>query len=65
MKCRLKNNEYCDEDFQIEFKTVDEIAELSKSLNQMVKYMKLLEEDNEELPELIYRIDNHKNKNDE
>jgi hypothetical protein len=62
MKCRLKNNIHCDEDFQIEFDTLDELKSLSESLSSMIKYIELCKTDNEEIPELIYRIDNHKTK---
>lgn len=62
MKCRLKSNEYCDENFQIEFKSISEIEDLSQSLIEMIKYFKLCKEDGEEIPPLIYRIDNHKTK---
>lgn len=62
MKCRLKNNQHCDEDFQIEFNTLDELKSLSESLSSMIKYIELCKEDKEEMPELIYRIDNHKTK---
>jgi uncharacterized membrane protein len=65
MKCRLNNNEYCDEDFQIEFKTISEMKDLINSLNSMYRYMKMLQEDGDELPELTYRIDNHKDKKNE
>ena len=61
MKCRLKNNMHCDEDFQIEFDTLSELKSLSESLNSMIKYIELCEPD-DEVPELIYRIDNHNNK---
>jgi hypothetical protein len=59
MKCRLKNNMHCDEDFQIEFDTLSELKGLSESLNSMIKYIELCETDDGEVPELIYRIDNH------
>lgn len=66
MKCRLKNNMHCDEDFQIEFDTVNELKSLCESLSSMIKYVELCETDeDEEIPELIYRIENHKTKRNE
>ncbi len=56
MKCRLEDNPYCDKNFQIEFDTVSEIENLRDSLTHMLKYMKMCQEDGEELPPLIYRI---------
>jgi hypothetical protein len=64
MKCRLEENPYCDKNFQIEFKTVDEIEQLRDSLNSMIKYIKLCVEDGEEIPPLVYKItEEKKNKN--
>lgn len=60
MKCRLKNKSHCDKDFQIEFNTLSELKSLSDSLSSMIKYIEMCKTDGEEIPELIYRIDNHK-----
>ena len=60
MRCRLESNEYCDEDFQIEFNDLNELKSLAKSLVAMVDYIEMCKEDGEEAPELIYRINNLK-----
>lgn len=56
MKCRLVDKPYCDENFQIEFTSVKELEELKNSLQHMLNYIKICEQDGEEIPELIYRI---------
>ena len=56
MKCRLLNNAHCDKNFQIEFDNLKELEELKESLNHMIKYVKMCQEDGEELPPLIYKI---------
>lgn len=56
MKCRLEDEAYCDKNFQIEFDTVKQIEELRDSLTHMIKYVKMCQVDNVELPPLIYRI---------
>lgn len=60
MKCRLENKSHCDDNFQIEFKSLDEIKDLSNSLIAMIKYIELCKQDGESSPELIYRIKNKK-----
>lgn len=65
MKCRLLNNSYCDKNFQIEFDNLKELEELKESLSHMIKYVKMCQEDGEEIPPLIYKITQvkpHKNK---
>ena len=66
MKCRLVDNPYCDKNFQIEFGSVKEIEDLKDSLTHMIKYIKMCQDDGEELPPLIYKIteinNNSKNK---
>jgi len=57
MKCRLKDKERCDTNFQIEFKSIDEIESLAKELKAMAKYFKKCKRDGEEIPDLIYRIE--------
>lgn len=56
MKCRLVDNPYCDKNFQIEFASVKELEDFSDSLNHMLKYVKMCQEDGEELPPLVYKI---------
>jgi hypothetical protein len=56
MKCRLVDNPYCDKNFQIEFNSVKELEDLRDSLTHMLKYVKMCQEDGEELPPLIYKI---------
>lgn len=56
MKCRLEDNPYMDENFQIEFSSIKEIENLRDSLTHMLKYFKSCEADGEELPPLIYKI---------
>lgn len=56
MKCRLLNNSYCDKNFQIEFDNLKELEELKESLSHMIKYVKMCQEDGEEIPPLIYKI---------
>lgn len=56
MKCRLKSNSYCDKNFQIEFDSVSELEDLVSSLSHMLKYIKICKEDGEEIPSLIYQI---------
>lgn len=63
MKCRLVDNPYCDKNFQIEFESTKEIEDLRDSLNHMIKYIKMCQEDNEDLPPLIYRIKEINNSN--
>ena len=63
MKCRLVDNPYCDKNFQIEFTSIKELEELKDSLNHMIKYVKMCQEDGEELPPLIYKITEIKDKN--
>lgn len=63
MKCRLVDNPYCDKNFQIEFTSIKELEELKDSLNHMLKYVKMCQEDGEELPPLIYKITEIKDKN--
>ena len=63
MKCRLEDNPYCDKNFQIEFASAKEIEDLRDSLNHMIKYIKMCQEDNEDLPPLIYRIKEINNSN--
>jgi hypothetical protein len=60
MKCRLVDNPYVDKNFQIEFESIDEITDLRNSLNSMIKYFTLCKEDGEELPDLIYKIQDKK-----
>jgi hypothetical protein len=56
MKCRLVDNPYCDKNFQIEFNSIKELEDLRDSLNHMLKYVKMCQEDGEELPPLVYKI---------
>ena len=63
MKCRLEDNPYLDSNFQIEFKSVEEIENLRDSLTSMIKYVKLCAEDGEEIPPLTYKITDKKNTN--
>jgi hypothetical protein len=63
MKCRLNDNPYCDINFQIEFKSIDEIEHLRDSLNSMIKYVKICIEDGDEIPPLIYKISEEKKTN--
>lgn len=63
MKCRLNDNPYCDINFQIEFKSIEEIEHLKDSLNSMIKYVKICIEDGDELPPLIYKISEEKKTN--
>lgn len=62
MKCRLINNSHCDKNFQIEFDNLKELEELKESLNHMIKYVKMCQEDGEEIPPLIYKITHKNNK---
>ena len=64
MKCRLETNDYCDEDFQIEFNSLTEIKDLRDSLSAMVTYIEMCEEDGDTIPDLIYRIKNNLKNND-
>jgi uncharacterized protein YdeI (YjbR/CyaY-like superfamily) len=50
------DNSHCDKNFQIEFDNIKELEELKNSLSQMLKYMRMCESDGEELPPLIYKI---------
>lgn len=59
MRCRLELNSYCDEDFQIEFKNIDELKDFRDSLTAMIRYYELCKEDGEEIPDLIYKIKNN------
>jgi uncharacterized membrane protein len=61
MKCRLNDNPYADKNFQIEFNSIKEIEELRDSLTSMIKYFNICKNENEDIPELIYRIKNKKN----
>jgi hypothetical protein len=56
MKCRLEDKPYCDENFQIEFESVDDLEDLRDSLTSMLKYIKMCIADGEEHPPLIYKI---------
>lgn len=56
MKCRLEDNPYCDKNFQIEFSSIKELENFRDSLNHMLKYVKMCQEDGEEIPPLIYKI---------
>lgn len=62
MKCRLFDNSYVDRNFQIEFNSIEEIEELRDSLTSMIKYYKICKEDGEEIPNLVYRIKDKKEK---
>jgi hypothetical protein len=62
MKCRLVDNSYVDKNFQIEFDSIEEIEDLRNSLTSMIKYYKLCKEDGEEIPQLIYRIQDNKDR---
>ena len=57
MKCRLRDNQYADKNFQIEFENLKEIEDLRNSLTSMIKYYSACKEDGEKLPELIYKIE--------
>lgn len=56
MRCRLEDNPYSDQYFQIEFATIEELENLRDSLTAMLNYMKLCKADGEELPELTYKM---------
>ncbi len=56
MKCRLVDKPYCDKNFQIEFENIKELENLRDSLTHMLKYIRMCEEDNEEMPPLVYKI---------
>ena len=56
MKCRLEDNPYCDKNFQIEFNNIKELEDLKDSLSSMLKYIKLCHSEGDEIPPLIYRI---------
>jgi len=56
MKCRLVDNPYCDKNFQIEFSSIKELEDFRDSLNHMLKYVKMCQDDGEELPPLVYKI---------
>lgn len=60
MKCRLEDNPYCDKNFQIEFKDIEELENLRDSLTHMLKYIKMCESDGDEIPPLIYKIQEKK-----
>ncbi len=60
MKCRLVDNSFVDKNFQIEFESLEEIEDLRNSLTSMIKYYKICKEDGEEIPQLIYRIQDKK-----
>ena len=60
MKCRLIDNPYVDKNFEIEFESINEIEELRNSLTSMIKYFTICKEDGEELPPLIYKIQDKK-----
>lgn len=66
MKCRLVDKPYCDKNFQIEFENIKELENLRDSLNHMLKYIRMCESDGDEIPPLIYKIqektNNSKNK---
>lgn len=62
MKCRLVDKPYCDENFQIEFSSVKELEDLKESLKHMLNYVKICEQDGEEIPPLIYKITKLSNK---
>jgi uncharacterized protein YdeI (YjbR/CyaY-like superfamily) len=47
---------YCDKNFQIEFENIKELENLRDSLNHMLKYIRMCEEDGEETPPLVYKI---------
>jgi hypothetical protein len=56
MKCRLHKNSHSDKNFQIEFDSIDELENLRNSLTQMLKYVKICQDDGEEIPPLVYKI---------
>jgi hypothetical protein len=60
MKCRLEDNPYCDKNFQIEFSNIKELEQLRDSLSSMLKYINMCIEDGEEIPPLIYKINEDK-----
>ena len=60
MKCRLEENPYADKNFQIEFETIRELEDLRDSLTQMLKYFKMCEADGEDIPPLVYKIQEKK-----
>jgi hypothetical protein len=60
MKCRLADNPYCDKNFQVEFSSVKEIEQLRDSLTSMIKYINMCIEDGEEIPPLVYKINEEK-----
>lgn len=66
MKCRLVDKPYCDKNFQIEFENIKELENLKNSLTHMLKYIRMCEADGDEIPPLIYKIqektNNSKNK---
>jgi hypothetical protein len=62
MKCRLVDKPYCDENFQIEFSSIKELEELKESLKHMLNYVRMCEQDGEEIPPLIYKIAKISNK---
>lgn len=66
MKCRLVDKPYCDKNFQIEFDNIKELENLRDSLSHMLKYVRMCESDGDEIPPLIYKIQekskNSKNK---
>jgi hypothetical protein len=66
MKCRLVDKPYCDANFQIEFSNIKELEGLRDSLNHMLKYVKMCQQEGDELPPLIYKIKelNNNTKND-
>lgn len=60
MKCRLADNPYCDKNFQIEFTSIKDIEQLRDSLTSMIKYINMCIEDGDEIPPLIYKINEEK-----
>ena len=56
MKCQLHKNSHSDKNFQIEFDSIDELENLRNSLTQMIKYVKMCQADDEEIPPLVYQI---------
>jgi len=69
MKCRLEDNERCDENFQIEFNSLKELKKLKASLYGMIKYAEICIKAGEECPPLVYKINKNyssiKNKKDD
>ena len=60
MVCTLTKSKESDKNFQIEFKNLSELESLCDSLESMLVYYEQCKKDGETLPELVYRINNHK-----